>query len=122
MLPPIAKLFGGTVRVVKAIRQTQTHPDGGPLAVSLRSSGFLVQPEGLATLCFPSSLSNNALECSIMIRVALAIKLAELAIARKNNCSTDYSNDICRIRHYVQKIVHSHKPGKHGPAIDQAAQ
>ena len=32
----------------------------------------------------------------------------------------NYSNDICRIAHYVQKIVHSHKPGKLGPAIDQA--
>jgi len=29
----------------------------------------------------------------------------------------NYSNDICRIAHYVQKIVHSHKPGKHGPAM-----
>jgi hypothetical protein len=67
-------------------------------------------------------LSNNALECSIGIRVGLAIKLAEWTTARKNHGLTNYSNDICRIAHYVQKIVHSHKPGKHGPAIDQAAQ
>ena len=57
-----------------------------------------------------------------MIRVALAMKLADLATARKNHGLTNYSNDICRIGRYVQKIVHSHKPGKHGPAIDQAAQ
>jgi hypothetical protein len=30
-------------------------------------------------------LSNNALECSIAIRAASAIKLAELAAARKNH-------------------------------------
>jgi hypothetical protein len=48
-------------------------------------------------------LSNNALECSITIRVALAIKLAELATARKNHGLTNYSNDICRIGRYVQK-------------------
>jgi hypothetical protein len=30
-------------------------------------------------------LSNNALECSILIRDELAIKLAELATARKNH-------------------------------------
>jgi hypothetical protein len=57
-----------------------------------------------------------------MIRVALAMKLADLATARKNHGLTNYSNDICRIGRYVQKIVHSHKSGKHGPAIDQAAQ
>jgi hypothetical protein len=63
-------------------------------------------------------LSNNALECSIVIRAASAIKLAELAAARKNHGLTkNYSNEICRIGRYVQKIVHSHKPGKHGSAM-----
>jgi hypothetical protein len=36
-------------------------------------------------------LSNNALECSIMIRVALAINIAELATARKNHGLTKFT-------------------------------
>jgi hypothetical protein len=63
-------------------------------------------------------LSNNALECSITIRVALAIKLAELATARKNHgLNITTATTFAELATTCKKIVHSHKPGKHGSAM-----
>jgi hypothetical protein len=63
-------------------------------------------------------LSNNALECSITIRVALAIKLAELGTdAQKSWLWQITATTFAELAATCKKIVHSHKPGKHGSAM-----
>jgi hypothetical protein len=62
-------------------------------------------------------LSNNSLECSITIRAALAIKLADLATARKNHGLTELQQ-----RHLPNWPLRAKnralaKPGKHGSAM-----